>query len=265
MGRARAHASDAKAPPTAQTRVAGYIRVSTDKQKASGLGLADQERKIRAMRELKGWGEPMLFTDEGVSGAKEGKDRPGLRDLLAAVERGEIDVIVINSLDRLARKARLTLEVVHLLKVHGVALISCKETIDTSTPSGQLFMTVLAAMAEFERELARERTRNALAQLALKTGLAGGRVPYGYVRSAGGVDVDPETSKIVKRIFAWRRRGVSLRDIAAKLNAEGVPAPRSGGKWRHTSVVEILAHRAVYRGARRGPSELRWPAILTAA
>jgi hypothetical protein len=94
----------------------------------------------------------------------------------------------------------------------------------------------------------------------------GGRMPYGYVRIAGGgVDVDPDTARVVRRIFAWRRRGASLRAIATKLNADGVPAPRSGGKWRHTSIVEILSHRAVYRGARRGPTELRWPAILTAA
>jgi site-specific DNA recombinase len=250
-------------------RVAGYIRVSTDKQKASGLGLADRERKIRAMCELKGWAEPGLHVDEGLSGSKERRDRPALARLLAAVEAGEVDVIVISSLDRLARKARLTLEVVDELKLHGVTLVSCKETLDTATPAGNLFMQILAAMAEFERELARERTRAALAELVLKTGLAGGRVPYGYVHIAGGdVDVDPETAgtaEIVRRIFAWRRRGASLRDIATKLNADGVPAPRSGGRWRHTSVVEILSHRAVYRGGRRGPTELRWPAILTAA
>ncbi len=260
MGRARSRATEAKT--AAPARVAGYIRVSTDKQKASGLGLADQERKIRAMCELKGWAEPALHVDEGLSGSKETKDRPGLREMLAAVERGEVDVIVINSLDRLARKARLTLEVVDLLKLHEVTLVSCKETIDTSTPSGQLFMTVLAAMAEFERELARERTRASLAELVLKTGLAGGRIPYGYVRIPHGVAADPDAALVVRRIFAARRRGSSLRDIAAKLNADGVPAPRSGGKWRHTSIAEILAHRAIYSGARRGPSEHRWPAIL---
>src|SRR5260221_3763604 len=125
MGRARARTSSEPKIAT-PARVAGYVRVSTDKQKASGLGLADQDRKIHAMCELQGWGEPTLHVDDGLSGAKERRDRPALARLLAAVERGEVDVIVISSLDRLARKARLTLEVVDELKAHDVTLVSCK-------------------------------------------------------------------------------------------------------------------------------------------
>ena len=244
-------------------RVAGYVRVSTDKQKASGLGLADQRLKIASMCALKDWPEAALYVDEGLSGAKESANRPQLRRLLADVEAGQVDVVIINSIDRLSRKARLTLELAERFRLHGVALVSCKETLDTTTPAGQLFLGILAVMAQFERDLASERTRATHAVLRQTTGDMGGRIPYGYVRRIGEkvVSIDLEAAATVRRIFGARRRGHSLRIIALRLNRDGVPAPR-GGSWRHTTVASILRNRAIYTGGKRANSAERWPAIL---
>lgn len=258
MGRAR---SKAGAPKSDIARVAGYVRVSTDEQRESGLGLGDQRMRIQGMAAAKGWSEPTFYADEGISGTKEPKDRPALAHLLADVRAGHVDAVIVLDLSRLARRTRLVLDLVDELRRREVALISCKEQLDTASPQGQFVLTMFAGLAQLERDLIAERTTAALAELGRTTGDRGGRVPYGYLRTENGARVEQTRAAIVRRIFSARRRGDSLRDIAAKLNAAGVAAPL-GGSWQHTTVAGILANRAVYAGGKRADSAQRWPAIL---
>lgn len=253
------------AAPTAAQRtivhIAAYLRVSTEEQAKSGLGLADQRRRCLGMADAKGWPEPVIYADEGISGTKDAKERPALAHLLADVAAGRIDAVIVLALDRLARKTLLVLDLVETLRRSDVALISCKEALDTATPQGQFVLTMFAALAQLERDLIAERTRAALAELDRTTGDRGGSVPYGYVRTADGLQVERAAAVQVRRIFAWHRRGESLRTIAKRLRDSGAPGPR-GGTWHHTSVVEILKNRAAYLGGARGASAVRWPAIL---
>src|SRR5690349_16314012 len=107
---------------TDPTRIAAYLRVSTDEQKESGLGIAAQRRQVRAMADVKMWPAPMEFVDDGVSGTKDVEKRPELQRLMTAVEAGEVDVVIIASLDRLGRKTRLILTLVDDLARRGVTL-----------------------------------------------------------------------------------------------------------------------------------------------
>lgn len=250
-------------------RVAAYLRVSTDDQRESGLGLDDQRMRCQAMATVKGWPAPTLYVDEGLSGTKEAKDRPALAQLLADVRVGQVDAVIVLDLSRLARRTRLVLDLVEEMTHCGATLVSCKESLDTTTPQGQFVLTIFAALAQLERDLIAQRTKGALIQLAQR-GRGAGRVPFGYLLDATstkddggpGVVVDPERAEVVRRIFAWRRRGLSLRAIAEKLRQEGYLPPR-GAIWHHTAVVSILANRDAYRGGTRGTSqEVRWPRIL---
>jgi site-specific DNA recombinase len=258
MARARTPAS---APKSAVLRVAAYVRVSTDEQAESGLGLADQQARCEGMAAGKGWPAPTVYRDAGVSGTKEPKERPALAHLLADIRAGEVDAVIVLSLDRLGRRTRLVLDLVEEFGRRQVQFVSCKETIDTSTPQGQFVMVLFAGLAQLERDLIAERTTAALAELGRTTGDRGGRIPYGYARAGVGVRVDPAAAVVVRRIFSARRRGESLRDIARKLNAAGVDAPL-GGQWRHTTVAGILANRSLYAGGRRADSAHTWPTIL---
>lgn len=244
--------------------VAAYLRVSTDEQAESGLGLADQRRRCEAMAEVKGWPAPMIYEDAGVSGTKEVVKRPALHKLLEAVRAGEIDAVIVLSLDRLGRVTRIVLGAVEELTNHGAALVSCKEQLDTSTAQGQFVLTMFAALAQLERDLISERTMGALAELSRSTGETGGRVPYGYVRIEGrGVKKDPAAAAVVQRIFALHRRGESTRMIAHRLERDGVTPPRGATKWFHSSIAFILGNKAVYYGGQRGASQsARWPAIV---
>ncbi len=260
MGRARRPPST---PKSDALRVAAYVRVSTDEQAESGLGLADQQSRCEGMAAGKGWPAPTVYRDAGVSGTKEPKERPALAHLLADVRAGSVDAVIVLSLDRLGRRTRMVLDLVEEFGRRQVQFVSCKETIDTSTPQGQFVMVLFAGLAQLERDLIAERTTAALAELGRTTGDRGGRIPYGYRRQHenGVVKVDPAAAGTVRRIFSARRRGESLREIARKLNEAKVPAPR-GGPWRHTTVASILANRALYAGGRRADSLHRWPAIL---
>ncbi len=259
---ARKHVNDGKLPSI--TRVAAYLRVSTDDQKESGLGIEDQRTKAGNLALLKDWPEPVDYVDDGISGTKAPAERPALARLLADVRAGQVDAVIIRDLSRLARKTRLTLEIVEMLTEHGVALASCKESLDTTTSAGQFVLTMFAALAELEAGQTAERTRGALAERGKRDGEKGGRVPYGYARTPGGIGVEPAAAALVRRIFALQRRGLSLSGIAARIGESGAAGPR-GGRWYHTTVREILKNRAAYLGGLRGESStVRWPAILGA-
>ncbi|PWT76173.1 MAG: hypothetical protein C5B60_04420 [Chloroflexi bacterium] len=213
-------------------RVATYMRVSTDEQADSGLGIDSQLSRVRGMSAAKGWCEPIVYTDAGISGTKDASKRPALQRLLADVRAGSIDAVIILSLDRLGRKTRLVLDLVEELAGCGVALVSCKESLDTTSPQGQFVLTMFAALAQLERDLIAERTKAALTEHSKRDGEAGGKLPYGYVRSVDGVAVDDNILKHVHFIFNARKRGDTLREIAIKLNEKGVASPR-GGIWYH--------------------------------
>ena len=133
-------------------RAALYGRVSTTGH-GQDVGLQlDELRQVAAQR---GW-EAVAYVDEGVSGAKD--SRPALDRMLVDAREGRLDVVAIWKLDRLARSVRNLLELVDSLNAWGVGLVSLRDAhIDTTTPSGRFTLQILAAVAELERELVRER------------------------------------------------------------------------------------------------------------
>jgi DNA invertase Pin-like site-specific DNA recombinase len=244
--------------------VGAYLRVSTDEQAESGLGLGDQRYRAAAMAAAKGWPAPVEYSDEGISGTKDASERPALSRLLVDAQAGQLDAVIVLSLDRLGRKTSIVLDLVEELTRQHVTLVSCKESLDTTTPQGQFCLTLFAALAQLERGLISERTKAALAERGRRDGERGGRMPYGYARTpAGGISVDPQAAALVRRVYALHLRGLSLREIAIRVQEMGLPGPRGGSVWRHTAVADILSNRQAYQGGLRGASSThRWPAIL---
>jgi len=176
----------------------GYARVSTN----------DQHPEIqRNMLIAAGCDPELIFTDHGVSGAKA--SRPEWDRCLAQLRRG--DTLVAVRLDRIGRSVRNLLEVSAELERRGVDLVLTEQGIDTSTPMGRMLFTILGAVAEFERELIKERTRDGLAATTAR-GRNGGRKHR----------LSPEQIELARKL---RSDGHSIRQIGEMLG-NGKPASR---------------------------------------
>lgn len=144
----------------------------------------------------------------GISGAKD--RRPALDKLVKDARLGRFKVLIIYSIDRLARDTRHLLNLINELSHYGVSIISLRESIDFSTPMGQATLTILGAVAQLERELIKERIRNALAAKKL----AAQQTNSGW-RCGRPLIVDQQ---IANRVLALREKGHSIRGIAKMLN-----------------------------------------------
>jgi DNA invertase Pin-like site-specific DNA recombinase len=132
-----------------------YARVSTGDQN-EGM----QVREMRELAERRGC-DIEVFIDAGFSGAKV--KRPELDRMMGLVRRGKCDVVIVYRFDRFARSTQHLVNALEEFRAMGVSFISVHEAIDTTTPMGRFAFTVFAAIAEFERELIRERVRSGMA------------------------------------------------------------------------------------------------------
>ncbi len=133
-------------------RAALYIRTSTLKQEES---LKAQEERLRQFCKMQGWKVVRVYRDAGISGALG--DRPQLRRLMRDAEAGKFDVVLVTKIDRFARSTVHLLNAINRLRELGVQFRAIDQPIDTTTPEGELLLQILAAIAEFERKLIRER------------------------------------------------------------------------------------------------------------
>ena len=243
----------------APMRPAIYLRVSTDEQADSGLGIHAQRTRCVAQCLAKGWPEPREYTDEGISGTiPAGPKRPGLEQLLADVRAGVITAVVVLDLSRLARSVKLVTAMIDELDAAAVAFVSCKENFDTSTAMGRAMLGIVAVFGQLERDLTSERTVAALAERGRQHGYKSGRLPFGYRRVPGQehIAVDPEAAALVRWIYQQRTAGATMRTIAATM-AQGGSGPR-GRQWHASTIKTILDHGPYYRG-----EVAHWPALLS--
>jgi DNA invertase Pin-like site-specific DNA recombinase len=185
------------APPLRSARplrVGVYARVSTADQTPE-----NQVAVLRGFAEARGW-TAAEFVDHGISGART--SRPALDALLAAARARRLDVVLTTKLDRLARSTRHLVDLAAELEALGVDLVVTDQAIDTTTPAGRLLFHVLAAIAEFERDLIRER---------VMAGIRRARAQGRHVGRPRKYRVDPAAAR------ALLAGGLSLRGTARRL------------------------------------------------
>ena len=210
-----------------QTRVIGYVRVSTDKQADSGAGLEAQRRTIEAECLRRGWQLADMIEDDGCSA--KNLNRPGFQRAIASLADGQAEALMVAKLDRLSRSVADVCQVGDMAAHHGFDLVILDSPIDTSSPYGRAQLNMMATFAQLERELIGLRTKEALA-VKKSQGVQLGR----------RVEIDAETSSL---IHDMRASGTPLRAIVAELNQKGIKTAR-GGQWHLCTVQKVLGRAA---------------------
>jgi len=218
-----------------------YIRVSTTEQATEGVSLASQEERIRAYCTMAGLELVAVIRDEGVSASKELATRPGGEELVKMINARGIKNIVALKLDRLFRDAADCLNQTKAWDTAGIALHLIDmggTTINTGTAMGRFFITMAAGFAELERNMIAERTSAALAHKKAHRE-AYSPTPLGYNREGNSLVANEQEQETVSKIKAWHKEGLSLREIAGRLNDAGVPT-KKGGTWYASTINNIL-------------------------
>ena len=223
-------------------KAVGYVRVSSATQ-LDGYGLASQEKDLRKCAKAHGLKLIGILRDEGVSGSLEAVDRPGLGEALARLESGEAEVLLLPRLDRLARK--LTIQEAALAQVwrHGGRVVACDQgevaKDDPGDPMRTAMRQMMGVFGQLERAMIVARLRRGRQMKSDLGGYAQGRPPYGFRAEGGELVAAPEEHEAIKLAKRLRKRGLSYREIADRLQAEGLH-PRSGGRWHPPMVSRLV-------------------------
>ena len=265
--------------PPPQRRCAIYTRKSTDEGLEQAFNSLDAQREACAAYILsqkhEGWTTlPRGYDDGGFSGGS--MDRPGLRQLLADVAAGGIDVVVVYKVDRLTRALADFARIVAIFDAAGVSFVSVTQAFNTTSSMGRLTLNVLLSFAQFEREVTAERVRDKIAASKAKGMWMGGVVPIGYRAEARSLQPVPEEAALVQRIFARYLALGSVHRLKAELDAAGLRTPerrhrdgsRSGGAAFSRGKLYALLANPLFIGRIRHHQEVhpgQHPAIVDEA
>jgi DNA invertase Pin-like site-specific DNA recombinase len=202
--------------------VIGYLRVSTEEQARSGLGLAAQRATITAEAKRRGWRVTWLVDRASARTL----DRPALHTALEQLRAGAATALVVAKLDRLSRSLPDFAHTMEQARKQGWALVALDLGVDTTTPAGELVANVMAAVAQWERRIIGARTSEALKARKAK-GLPVGRPAC----------VTPER---IDQLVALRESGMAFSAIARHLNDLGEPTATGNGRWTGTTVARML-------------------------
>ncbi|MBS0979069.1 recombinase family protein [Levilactobacillus brevis] len=227
----------------------GYCRVSTTKQFGSDhYSLALQDEILRKMAVQRDIRLAAVFTDVGSGSVSS---RTGLEQLREAIERTNVQWLLVYRLNRLARTLKLLLGIFELCQKNNVRIISYMEPTITDTASGQFQLSMFGAVAQFERSLTLENQASALAEKKRQGEVLSSRVPYGYIYREKHAIIDPETAPVVQWLYQqYVCSGMGYRRLTAACN-------------QHFGINLKQAHVArVLRNEHYAGSEANYPTLI---
>ncbi|NWG38965.1 MAG: recombinase family protein [Hydrogenophilaceae bacterium] len=209
----------------ARKRCAVYCRVSTDERLDQEFNSIDAQKEAGhayiASQRTEGWiSVADDYDDPGYSGGS--MERPALRRLIADIEAGKIDIVVVYKIDRLTRSLADFSKMVEVFERNEVSFVSVTQQFNTTTPMGRLMLNVLLSFAQFEREVTGERIRDKIAAAKRKGMWMGGVPSIGYDVVNRQLVINEAEAAVVRRIFEEMLTIGSPTQIAANLTAEGI-------------------------------------------
>ncbi len=226
-----------------EKKIAGiYIRVSTEDQAREGFSLPEQEKRLRAMCDYKGYEVYKIYKDAGIS-AKTGNHRPAFEELKEDIKKKLINTIVVLKLDRLTRSVYDMENIMKFLEDNNAYLDCANDDINTTNANGRMVARLLTTVSQNEIERTSERTKIGLAG-AIKEGNIPNKAPFGYKHVNKKLVPDPLTKDQIIRIFNLYYEGNSYQTISNIYNEEKVFGKTN---WRDSTILKILENE-IYKG-----------------
>ena len=226
-----------------EKKVAGlYIRVSTEDQAREGFSLPEQEKRLRAMCEYKGYEIYKVYEDAGIS-AKTGNTRPGFEELLQDIRDKKCNTIVVLKLDRLTRSVYDWENILKFLEENDAYLDCANDDINTTNANGKMISRILTSVSQQEIERTSERTKVGLSG-AIKEGHIPHKAPFGYKHVDKKLIPDEATKDQVIRIFNLYYQGNSYQTISNLYNKEKVFGKTN---WKDSTILKIIEN-PIYKG-----------------
>lgn len=245
--------------PVKRSRCAAYTRKSSEEGLEQDFNSLDAQREACAAfiqsQKHEGWTiVPTLYDDGGYSGGT--MERPALKRLLADIEAGRVDVVVVYKVDRLTRALSDFAKLVDVFDRRGVSFVSITQQFNTTSSMGRLTLNILLSFAQFERELIGERVRDKVAASKKKGMWMGGTVPLGYDIKDRKLVVNNTEARTVVDIYRRYLRLKSVRALQLELDAAGIRSKRRvrpngtevGNQRFSQGALYLLLQNRTYRG-----------------
>jgi site-specific DNA recombinase len=211
-----------------------YIRVSTTEQAEEGFSISAQKHRLISYADSQDWNIVGVYPDEGRS-AKD-TNRPELKRLIGDIKKGMIDVVLVYKLDRLTRSVLDLYELLKIFEKHNCKFKSATEVYDTTTAIGRLFLTLVAALAQWERENLAERVRFGMREKVRQGQWHGSKPPYGFEIENGRLIIKQDEADVLEKMFTmYVYQGLSDRKVAISLNQMGIRT-QNGALWNEAKV-----------------------------
>ncbi|MFC1468134.1 recombinase family protein [Verrucomicrobiota bacterium] len=219
---------------------------SLDAQRESGEAYIESQK-------LQGWRAlPTRYDDGGFSGGT--MERPALKQLLADIDAGKVDLIVVYKIDRLSRSLLDFMKMIEVFNEKEVSFVSVTQHFSTTDPTGRMFLGILITFAQYEREVIGERIRDKVAAAKRRGKYCGGVPPLGYDvdRDKKKLLVNPDEERLVQRIFKRYVQLGSAQQLGKELNKQGYRTKswttkkgieRTGTEWNNGHIYRLLNNR----------------------